>query len=307
MKFRGFCTMVAVTIGTLVPLASAPAKGTGGIDAEVQLLANFPALQKLGARGNAKTVRRYLARVASAYRAAGYGDVAGALPKADEVIVLFGEPKGEASRRDRRTARAALRKLRSALAADAKILLPAKSGERIPNYHALATAFAENARRALKNIADGKRVGTSLRNKSGTAWVSNVDGDQFSLQGSLSTAATFSFDESGIIKVGAGTTYLGGFNVAGFIELTPVSFFDVAGYRRVAFPPDIEIPLDWADFRTTTFPGAITIGEASFPSGTRIVSAPVDFVIPDGSVEILAGTIVQLAAPSPSPSPTPAE
>jgi len=207
MIFRGIRTISVVLACALTPVASAPAKAVSS-DAQVQMLANFPALQRLAAKGNAGDLRRYLTQVAAAYRAAGYNAVADALPKADDVIALFGDANRATESGALKQARAAMRHLKSSLSKNRRIVLPSHIGDQIPNYYAIAAAFVENSDKALKNLSAGKNVANTLRQKTGTLVVKNETSDTFTVTGtgSYSSAVTFN---GGTLSLAGGNTYSG--------------------------------------------------------------------------------------------------
>jgi autotransporter-associated beta strand protein len=229
---------VAVLLAVIAALALAPAQPARAAgrtsDDAVQTLANFPALQRL-AKADAKTLRRYLNRVAAAYRQAGYDEIADALPKMDELIALFEKEKDEASDREIRQAKTALRRLSSALAKNDLVALPSTAGETLPNYRLIAEVFVENAEKALKNLREGRNVANTLRQKVGTLVVKNETGNSFTASGTgsfgsgsvtvngsssdfgsaaggtLTLGGTFSATGS-LVKVGSGTLTLNGSN-----------------------------------------------------------------------------------------------
>jgi len=233
MIFREIRAMSVIAACALAPLASVPAIAVSS-DAQVQMLANFPALQRLAAKGNAKELRRYLAQVAAAYRAAGYDAIAAALPKADDVIALFDDTKGTTRDREIRQARAALRGLASALAKNDLIAIPDKAGETTPNYHLIAAVFVENANQALKNLSAGKNVANTLRYKSGNLVVKNETGSTFTTSGTgsyssgtVSASANFSVVTVGSFSVGGSLLSTGSLvkNGSGTLTLNGSSTF----------------------------------------------------------------------------------
>jgi hypothetical protein len=342
MNFRGIRAMSLVATCALAPLASLPAKAVSS-DTQVQMLANFPALQRLAAKGNARTLRRYLARVAAAYRAAGYNAVADALPKANDVITLFGEVKGTAGGSDIRKARQALRHLASALASNAKIAVPSHAGETIPNYRLIAEVFVENSSRALKNISAGKSVANTLRHKAGTLVVKNETGSTFTTSGtgsySVSAGSITVNNVGGAINLSSAHLVLdGAINGSGTLALNGISIYSgdwtlnagnltaltgsalgtgtvsVNGGTLVlnfsdmlaVFPVGIEIPTGFGDHPYILLNVAAEIGTVEYPAGTRIVKPVAPSVLPDGAIWLSTPATITTTG-TPAPSPTPAE
>ncbi|HEY8899487.1 MAG TPA: hypothetical protein VIM61_03690, partial [Chthoniobacterales bacterium] len=155
--------LAAAFFATGLPLE---AKGTSQeTSAAMQTLANFPALQRLGAKSKPTALRTWLRKVAAEYREAGYGEFSRELAKAGSLVTLFGNPRSDARPGTLKEARATVRHLRAALARNPRILLPETTGEKIPDYLGLAAAFTKNAGRALQNLADGQNVANTLRRK----------------------------------------------------------------------------------------------------------------------------------------------
>jgi hypothetical protein len=106
---------------------AAPSK----LDRDIQLLANFPALQKV-AVGEKGAGRAFVKRVTVAYTRAGYHAFGLEFRRSGgEIIARFTPNADEESLKN---ARAALRRLQLALKKDDLLVLPANAGEKLPDY-----------------------------------------------------------------------------------------------------------------------------------------------------------------------------
>ncbi|MDD5199586.1 MAG: hypothetical protein PHC88_07255 [Terrimicrobiaceae bacterium] len=317
MKSRRNSTS-SLLFGLLLALL-APAEAKSGApqrDAEVQTLANFPALQRLGARDDARLLRRFIGRVASAYRTAGYGDFADALPGAGSLISLFGKPERAARSGTLREARAALRRLGNGLSKNRRILLPGHVGERIPNYYLLAAAFVENAGRALKNLSVGKNVANLLRHKSASLWMTRENGDTFKVETSGAStdnmAGSIGSSSVTVLTLGPDAELPTGPPLTiGSGSIVSISFAGTliipAPETWVIFPPGVEIPADFPAGTVLYRYVASTINGVEYPAGTRLVKiSDPSTALPDGALLLATPATIQVM-PTPTPSPTPGE
>jgi len=206
--FRRFLPLCLIATCVSAPFAR------GATASGVQTLGNFAALQKIAS--NQQATRDFVSRVAEAYVKAGYNDFGPEFRRsaADLIAPYDGDDH------ERKAARGALRRLQSALAKDAFVKLPANDGESLPDYHGLAVAFLQNAKVALKNLAAGKNVATSLRNKKLPLWITNDGGNHFTLSSSLGTVGNFSVAGTGSLS---GTLNAVTFN-AGTLDVNVGSF-----------------------------------------------------------------------------------
>jgi len=190
-RFLAYLAAAAVAVSSLGKTAAAISQESFG----VQGLADFPALQKLGAKDDGR-LRSYLSRVSSTYRQAGYKSFARELAQASPLVVLFGQPKLAESPARLKKARAALRDLKQSLAKNSFVVLP-KSGDMLPDYLGIGVAFLEGADIALKNLRAHKNVATSLRNHNGVSWVINAGSGNYVVSSSLGgSPSSFTFSRS---------------------------------------------------------------------------------------------------------------
>lgn len=242
--------------------AAGDAVARSATDSTVQKLANFPALQKIAARGNGPT-RAYVRAVSTAYHRAGYDDFTPEFRRsAGKIIERFASKNPNL-----KAGRAALRRLQRALDRDKFYVLPAHVGERIPNYRDLATVFLTNAKVAFKNISLGQPAGRKLPGKRGTLWLKRTDTDTVVPTGSYSGS------------------------VAGSVTITGIGGFLPA--KNLAFPPGVDLPLDinYSIWKILTEPE--NIANIDFPAGTRFIAISPDFVAPPETAELpsyLGGT-----------------
>jgi len=177
---------------------------------EVQMLANFPALQKLS-RKNDGVLRAYLSRVSTTYREAGYRDFARELAQASSLVVLFGQPERARSSESLAKARSVLRDLKRSLNKNSFTVLP-RAGQTLPDYLGIGTAFLGGADKALKNLDAHKNVANSLRNNKGMSWLTNKGDGRYTASNSFSgslRSTDFSVPEAGSLTVSSGTLSVG--------------------------------------------------------------------------------------------------
>jgi autotransporter-associated beta strand protein len=174
---------------------------------EVQMLANFTALQKLGLK-NDGVLRAYLSRVSAAYREAGYRDFARELAQASSLVVLFGQPERAQSPKNLGKARSALRDLKRSLAKNNFAVLP-RAGQTLPDYLGIGAAFLSRADTALKNLKAHKNVSNSLRANKGMLWITDQGNNRYTVVSSLGGAGTLVITPSSSGS-SSGTLIIGG-------------------------------------------------------------------------------------------------
>lgn len=326
-----FAVGVALTCG-FSTLTAAPR----ATEREVQRLANVFALQKLSREGDAAT-NGYLRAVAARYRAEGYAGLGASLGGADAVIELLGSRTGAGRPRALRAARTELRAIRKSLGETRTIALP--TGDRVPNYYALAAAFAAHGEQAVKNVAKGRNVANFLRNKTGELWIVRVDEGEFRLAGGsveiLNDIASFTLGSStysAMTLIGGGTLSVGG--ASGGVTMTGGSVTTIGGGglivnsggglnlggtlhsqgtlnpttetmtlnsgRWILFPAGTAVPAEWEGGRIV-LGRAYLISGVEYPIGTTLIQAPADAIAPEGTSE---PTLPIRLEPVPSPSPT---
>ena len=200
-----FLTLVAC-VGSLVSASAVQAAGIPKSDRQVQLLANFPALQKLSQERNG-AVRNFLRDVSASYVEAGYRRLGRALRRSGGAVIRVFDNKGYAKPVK---ARRALKGLERAWKNDAFIVVPAKRGDILPDYHSLAGRFLSYASVAIRNVSHGKNAANFLRAKRTTLWLRNAGSGKLEFFGSAVRSTTVSLGSkfSGAASLAGGSLVL---------------------------------------------------------------------------------------------------
>jgi hypothetical protein len=273
---------------------------------EVQLLGNFPALQKLSRDNGA--MRKFLNRISGTYAEMGYDDFARELRRSGSMVVLFGQPERSAKSGTLKKARAALSRLKQALEDDRFVTLPSATNDAMPDYYGLAAAFLDAADIAVKNLSLGKNVANSLRNNKATIWIThNTGSNTFSLTGSFAPGVAFEF-EMPVQTTYQATTGNYSFNPSSFSSTNLAAsvtgsiqsffsgsltinagggFFYYSDLQEIALPPDLALPLD-EDYQIVRVAGEsenlVTESGTPLPAGTQIIRIRDTFVPPTGAL-----------------------
>lgn len=309
----------------------------------VQTLANFPVLQKLSRDEDA--LRGFLDRCARIYAQAGYGHFARELRRSTRLVSLYGQPEDADNSSARKKARATLLRLRLAMKDNHFIAVPTHSGESIPDFFTIATTFIENAKTALENLARGKNIATSLRNKRDTFWLTNDGNNRIILSTSGNAAGSFSLQDAmasnsaGTLTLSGGNVYSVGTSMVGgtlagsgstalitsveirldatsywlvtgsTLELNggKVTILGTTGLKWLALPPGTEVPSDLNGPFRLRLAISYTVNGVELPPGTLIFKVSTDYDTPPEAIVLPDGDLIATPTAAPTPTPTPAE